>query len=225
MKGLLTGGRLLDAVPRPDRMSNGGLVRKSERKFIVFTSLVGVLTLTSALLLALAPAPLTADASNSLFAIDAPESLDAVFATATPAQAQQWKYIFIHQSKTLSGNASTLGQRTNGLGDHFLIGNGEGTFDGEVQFSQRWSRQAAALPPAGADKIDPACISICLVGDFDSTLPTPTQMRRLSQLVTLLQSRLGIPAENVILTSQNTATSASAGKYFPATAFRETLLP
>lgn len=200
-------------------------MRKSERKFIVFTSLVGVLTLTSALLLALAPAPLTADASNSLFAIDAPESLDAVFSTATPTRAGQWKYIYIHQSKTLSGNAATLGQRTNGLGDHFLIGNGEGTFDGEVQYSQRWIHQNSALPPAGADKIDPSCVSICVVGDFDSTLPTPTQMRRLSQLVTVLQSRLGIPQENVILATQSTGTSAGAGKYFPATSFRETLLP
>jgi len=207
-------------------MSHGGLVRKSERKFIVFTSLVGLLTLTSALLLALAPAPLTADASNSLFAIDAPESLDEIFAnTKAPVRAGGWKYIYVHQSKTPTGNASTLGRHTNGMPDHFLIGNGDGAFDGEIQIGQRWRNQHGALPPAGADKIDPACVSVCVVGDFDASLPTPTQMRRLSQLVNALQSRLGIPAEHVLLATQSTGTSATAGKYFPATSFREGLLP
>src|SRR5438552_3741853 len=56
-------------------------VKKSHRKFVVFASLVGVLTVTSALLLALAPAPLVPDAYSSLFAIDAPRSMDAIFET------------------------------------------------------------------------------------------------------------------------------------------------
>lgn len=202
-----------------------GTVRKSERKFVVFTSLVGVLTLTCALLLALAPAPLSNNGpANSLFAIDAPASLNVIFDTAKPTRDDHWRYVYIHHSKTAAGNVSTLGQPTGGLSDHFLIGNGEGTFDGEIQVSQRWNNQMPALPPAGAAEIDLACISICIVGDFDSTLPTAKQMRHLTRLVTLLQDRMNIPANRILL-ARDTQSAAGAGRYFPSTAFRESLLP
>ena len=199
-------------------------VKKSERKFVVFTTLVGILTLTSALLLALAPAPLTPDATNSLFAIDAPRSLDVIFETQVPPSGH-WKYIYVHHSRTASGNATTLGQSTGGLGDHFLIGNGDGAADGEIQVGQRWDRQTTALPPAGARKIDPSCITICVVGDFDRSLPTPAQMRRLTQLVTALQGRLRIPGSNVMLVTDASPGAAGTGRYFPAAVLKDSLLP
>ncbi len=199
-------------------------MKKSHRKFIVFTTLVSVLTATSALLMALAPAPLVPDAATSLFAVDEPRSMDAVFETKTPVPADRWKYIFIHHSQTASGNALTLGETTNGIGDHFVIGNGDGCMDGEIQISQRWNQQQVALPPAGAEKIDPACISICLVGDFDRTVPTPTQLRRLSQLVGALQGQLHIDQGDVLLID-HPRNPAGIGRYFPKTAFRGQLLP
>jgi hypothetical protein len=198
-------------------------VRKSERKFFVFISLVSVLTLTSALLLALAPAPLTPDTSGSLFAVDAP-SLARVFNTPVSTRSN-WKYIYVHHSKTAVGSASLLGERTGGLADHFLIGNGQGAFDGEIQISRRWDEQTHALPPAGASKLDPSSISICVVGDFDKSLPTPVQMRALNQLVAALQSRMNIPARNVVIVTDAVGTSAGSGKYFPVTAFRDSLMP
>ena len=128
-------------------------MKKSHRKVIVFSTLLGVLTLTSALLMALAPAPIVADAATSLFAVDAPSSLDAVFNTHSPLAAGRWKYIYIHQSHTTTGNAITLGQETGGLGDHFVVGNGDGCEDGEIQVGQRLERQQQpALPPAGREQ-------------------------------------------------------------------------
>lgn len=199
-------------------------MKKSHRKFVVFASLVGVLSFTSALLLALAPAPLAPDVASSLFAVDAPDSMDAVFRTEVPAQAGQWRYVFIHHSRTTAGDALTLGQTTGGLNDHFVIGNGDGAIDGEIQVGHRWNQQLAANPPAGASGIDPACISICLVGDFDQAVPTPTQMRRLAQLVGALQGRYHITSDRVLLLAQP-ASAAGAGRYFPTTAFRDQLLP
>src|SRR5690348_8226362 len=67
-------------------LSDGLDVKKSQRKFIVFSTLLGVLTLTSALLMALAPAPLVPDAATSLFAVDEPRSLDVIFQTKNPLQ-------------------------------------------------------------------------------------------------------------------------------------------
>ncbi|HWP41315.1 MAG TPA: peptidoglycan recognition family protein [Tepidisphaeraceae bacterium] len=180
--------------------------------------------MTSALLLALAPAPLTPDASSSLFAVDQPESMDAIFQTQVAARAGRWKYIYIHHSRTASGNAMSLSRGSTGLGDHFVIGNGEGAIDGEIQIGQRWNQQLPADPPAGATGIDPACISVCLIGDFDHAMPTPTQIRRLGQLVNALQSRFDIPAGKVLMMPQSGG-ATGIGRHFPTTAFREQLLP
>jgi hypothetical protein len=198
--------------------------KKARRKIIVFSMLLGVLPVTSALLMALAPAPLTPDAATSLFAVDEPSSMDAIFETKRPVAPGRWKYIFIHHSQTTSGNALTLGEATDGVGDHFVIGNGDGCLDGEIQISQRWNQQQSALPPGGATKIDAACISICLVGDFDHQMPTSTQMRRLAQLVDALQGQLHIVPEHV-LTMDTPKSAAGIGRYFPTAAFRGQLLP
>ena len=199
-------------------------MKKSHRKFVVFASLITLVTFTSALLLALAPAPLTPDAASSLFAVDSPDSMDAIFQTEVAPASGHWKYIYIRHSKTPGGDAVSLGQATGGLSDHFVIGNGDGAIDGEIQVGQRWNQQMSANPPAGATGIDPACISICLVGDFDRMVPTPTQMRRLSQLVGALQGRFRISPDHVLLLNQP-ASPAGSGKYFPLTAFRGQLLP
>lgn len=183
-----------------------------------------MLTLTSALLLALAPAPLSPGAAQSLFAVEAPASLDVVFETATPVPTGRWQYIYVHHSRTAAGNASTLGVGPGGLADHFLIGNGDGCADGELQISQRWNRQQSAGRVAGLDSIDPACVSVCLVGDFDRARPTATQSRRLAQLVSALQTRLNIPAEKVCVVESGEA-AAGIGRHFDATAFRKQLLP
>jgi hypothetical protein len=205
-------------------LSDGLDVKKSQRKFIVFSTLLGVLSLTSALLMALAPAPLVPDAATSLFAVDEPRSLDVIFQTRSPLQSNRWKFIYIHHTRTPAGNALSLAQATDGMGDHFLIGNGDGLMDGEIQIGQRWNQQQAALPPAGTNKVAPSWISIGLVGDFDKTVPTPTQLRRLAQLVGALQGELHLPAANVIVLDSPRA-PAGLGRYFPQSAFRGQLLP
>jgi hypothetical protein len=203
---------------------DGSILRKSRRKFIVFSTLLTVLSLTSALLMALAPAPLVPDAATSLFAVDAPRSMDVVFNTHNPVTPNRWKYIYIHHSKTASGNALTLAQATDGMGDHFIIGNGDGLMDGEIQIGQRWNQQQTALCPDGTNKVGPAWVSIGLVGDFDKTVPTPTQLRRLAQLVGALQGELHVPAANVLVID-SPKTPAGNGRYFPQSAFRGQLLP
>ncbi len=190
----------------------------------MFSCLLGVLSLTSAALLALAPAPLAQGEASSLFAIDSPASLDVIFETRTPVTPERWKYVYIHHTQSASGDAVGLAQSPAGFGDHFLIGNGDGAVDGEIQVGQLWNLQRAANPPAGANKIDGACISISVVGDFDRAVPTPTQMRRLAQLVGTLQGQLHISRENVLMIDA-VKSAAGAGKYFPAAAFKNQLLP
>jgi hypothetical protein len=199
-------------------------VKKSKRKIVVLTSFIAFLTALSALLLALAPPPLAAESYNTLSASDRGPFLNDIFKTQVPARADQWKYIYIHHSGTSSGNATTLARPQTGLCDHFVIGNGVGCQDGEIQVGPRWNLQQSAAPAPGLDHIEPSCVSICIVGDFDHSMPTPTQLRRLAQLVSTLQSQLRIGADKVILLSEPTSPS-SAGRYFPVTAFRDQILP
>ena len=196
----------------------------SRRKFIVFLSLVGLLSLTSVLLLALAPDPLAPGSAASLFALDQRTSMEAVFDTGVPVTKGRWGSIFIHHSKTSSGNADTLASRAGGLADHFVIGNGAGCVDGQVQIGHRWSSQLPAGEVPGTRSIARDCVTVCLVGDFDRAAPTPTQRLRLTQLVHTLQSRLGITADRVYL-HQGSGTPADAGAAFPVTEFRQQLLP
>jgi hypothetical protein len=197
---------------------------QSKRKVVVLTSLVALLSLASALLLALEPPPLSVEGYNSLSAADRGPFLDEIFKTAVPARPEQWKFIYIHHSATPAGDARTLARAGSGLCDHFIIGNGDGCQDGEIQVGPRWNHQQAPVAPLGVDHIEPTCISICLVGDFDHSMPTPVQLRRLTQLVTTLQSQFRLGADKVILLS-DTPSASSVGRYFPVTAFRDQILP
>jgi hypothetical protein len=196
----------------------------SHRKVIVFAALLAAMTATSALLLALAPAPLTPGAVNSLFAVGTPDSLDPIFQTSAPIEPGRWKYIYIHHSKTVAGSAATIGESADALADHFVIGNGDGCGDGEVQIAQRWHHQRSAGQVDRRYSIDKACVSICLVGDFNRALPTSTQLRRVAQLVTAIQERCDIPADKVLIVEREQS-MAGVGRYFPTAKLREQLLP
>src|SRR5581483_2390853 len=126
---------------------------------------------------------------------------------------------YIHHSRSLASNSPSLSQANGELNDHFVIGNGEGLSDGEVQMGQRWEQQHSAAAPTHTTQINAQCISICVVGDFDQSRPTPTQMRRLSQLVSTLQAHYRIPLSSVVLADQPQSV-AGIGRFFPVTAFR-----
>jgi hypothetical protein len=141
-----------------------------------------------------------------------------------PVQLDRWHYIYIHQSKTPGGNANTLDEGlSDGVADHFIIGNGDGLTDGELQISQRWNHQQSAASPSKTVKVDPDCISICIVGDLDRTAPTQMQLARLGQLVQALQLRCRIPATHVEWVTEPGSRQAGLGKHFPAASFREQL--
>jgi hypothetical protein len=185
---------------------------KSRRTFFVFVSLVGVLTFTSVLLLALAPAPLRPDGASLLAAVDNPDTVNAVFDTSTKVVPSRWKYIYIHHSNTTAGIPKG--------GDHFIITNGHDAVDGQIHLTELWNTQQSALPPAGASEIDPACISICVVGDFNVGVPTQRQLGQLVQLVNTLRAPLGVKADHVLLLNEPSAGPACIGRYFPADALR-----
>src|SRR4051812_40444825 len=104
---------------------------KSRRNVLVIAGLLASLTLTSILLLILAPSPLLPE-PRSLMVVESNPALEEIFETHTPIQAGRWQSIFIHHSKT---------RRVDGMaaGDHFVIMGPADGADGEIRINPRWN--------------------------------------------------------------------------------------
>ncbi|MCZ7646488.1 MAG: peptidoglycan recognition protein family protein [Planctomycetota bacterium] len=113
-----------------------------------------------------------------------------------------WKYIVLHHSASATGSAASFDRAHkargwDGLGYHFVIGNGSGSGDGEVEVGYRWKQQERGAH-AGNAEFNTHGVGICLVGNFEETHPTPRQMAALNALVRYLQGRCNVPASRII---------------------------
>lgn len=191
------------------------------RRLYIFAGLLGVLTFTSGLLVAMSPAPLKPDVTAAAFAADrtAPAftEIAGVFDTHVPVQTGRWEYIYVHHA-----GPGAPAVDPNNSSDHFVI-EAPGANDGQIRMTLRWSNQASANPPAGAQSIHPRCVSILLTGNLDQTMPSQLQVQRCTELVRTLQHKLGVPDKNVLLIDAR-GSATGTGRYFPTAAFRENLL-
>jgi hypothetical protein len=114
-----------------------------------------------------------------------------VAAIVGPSHCQvAWRTITLHHSATSSGNAEVFDRwhRKKGMGGlfyHFLIGNGHGLGDGEIEVGWRWKQQCEVNRPKD--------IQICLVGNFCRQQVSPRQFESLIKLLTVLcrQNHIG----------------------------------
>lgn len=145
---------------------------------------------------------------------------DSVLSELNKFKLRSWRYIVIHHSASDSGNAATIGKYhknvkgwVNGLGYHFLIGNGNGSKEGQIEVGDRWMEQIDGAH-AGNDKYNRYGIGICLVGNFEDRYPSKKQISSLVYLVDYLQNRCNIPKENVVL-HKSVRKTVCPGRYFP----------
>jgi N-acetylmuramoyl-L-alanine amidase len=140
------------------------------------------------------------------------------------APARNWTWIVLHHTATSHGsvesiNAAHLARRDRngnpwkGIGYHFVIGNGNGMDDGEIEPTFRWRGQLPGAH-AGDDEHNQHGIGIVLVGNFELERPTAAQVASARRLVALLQTRYGIEKSRVLRHGDIKAT-ACPGKYFP----------
>jgi N-acetylmuramoyl-L-alanine amidase len=120
---------------------------------------------------------------------------------AVPMHA--WRYIVVHHSATAGGSAALFEKYhrenrhwENGMGYHFVIGNGVDVPDGLVEIGHRWDQQLQGAHVGG--ELNKECIGVCLVGDFSSGRATAKQMAALDRLVRFLQARCAIPTTRVL---------------------------
>jgi hypothetical protein len=150
--------------------------------------------------LAARPAP----AAQATFTRTLPRYGEAPALWQPSGTERSWQYIVVHHSATTSGSAARFDavHRAKGwdeLGYHFVIGNGTGSGDGEVEVGGRWFKQkhGAHCKVAGHPEYNDVGIGICLVGNFNETHPSDAQMESLSRLVRYLMSRYDVPQGRV----------------------------
>lgn len=139
-----------------------------------------------------------------------------------------WNHIVIHHSASETGSADSfhkyhLSKGWEGLGYHFVIGNGTGSGNGEVEVGYRWRQQQRGAH-AGNLEYNEHGIGICLVGDFESGQPTQRQIASLRSLVRFLQSKCNISTVEVIGHDDVPGKKTRCpGAHFPMSSFRQSL--
>ena len=124
----------------------------------------------------------------------------------------------IHHSATANGSAAEFDRmhKAKGwdeLGYHFVIGNGTGSGNGQVEVGNRWRAQKWGAHAKTADnRFNDYGIGICLVGNFDINRPTAAQLQQLSKLVAFLEKTYRISDANVVGHGQTKATECP-GKF------------
>jgi N-acetylmuramoyl-L-alanine amidase len=138
-----------------------------------------------------------------------------------------WRYIVLHHSAAANGNYDQIdGEHRkllgiDGCGYHFVIGNGTGSRDGQIEVSQRWNnqKQGAHTRNARTHDADEYGIGICLVGDFDQAPPSARQIAATQALIAYLSKRYNIAPGGVRTHAHLAATkTVCPGKYFPSEA-------
>lgn len=140
------------------------------------------------------------------------------------AEHRRWVYVVIHHSATSSGSVEGIhaehrqrrdssGNLWLGIGYHFVIGNGNGMPDGQIESTFRWRQQLHGAH-SGSAVHNANGIGICLIGNFEETAPTKEQLKSVTDLVESLASRHHIPAR-LVIGHKTVKPTACPGRHFP----------
>ncbi|MHC4622958.1 MAG: peptidoglycan recognition protein family protein, partial [Planctomycetota bacterium] len=113
----------------------------------------------------------------------------------------RWTHIEIRYSGTKAGNIEQLTSLTglasqDDINCHFLVCNGLGGQDGQIQPTRKWQMQWSII--SGRDRLgSDRTIHICVIGDGKTAPPTDFQVRRAEELVDALYRRFNIRPESI----------------------------
>jgi hypothetical protein len=161
---------------------------------------------------------------SPLMATGGVRGVDAVFGTRADIEPGRWtSIVVVHSGSPVGSPASVEEQHRSvgydGMGFHFLVGNGTGMSEGQIHVGYRWMDQVDGADLAGLTS-SKGIIEVCLVGDGDRRPFGEEQLHRAAQLVAALADRLDIPSSEIRLHSDLAQTS-SPGRYFPRQAFED----
>ena len=173
-------------------------VRPREAK--VFAALLISMMAGAIILMALGNNPPSAGA----FCLDTYNELEPI-ETVIRSQAAQypsrWDSIEIRYSGTKAGNIEQLASLSGlasqeDLDSHFVICNGLGGDDGQVQPTQKWRQQWSIIPTRNQFDSD-RTIRIFIIAEDKNPAPTDFQVRRLEELVDALYQRFNIRRQSI----------------------------
>ena len=130
------------------------------------------------------------------------EPAEVALACRTEGSPDRWSRIEVFYSQTRGGDISWLAARS-GLPDakdlncHFVICNGLGGNDGDIQSTEKWKDQKSVVPLQNWYSA-PQTIRICVVADGENSYGTDCQIKRVDQLVRRLMRRFMITKDNVL---------------------------
>lgn len=139
-----------------------------------------------------------------------------------------WQHIVVHHSASASGNAAVFARlhRSKGwddVGYHFVITNGRGAADGDLEVTSRWwlqkhgahaGRLRGPRRAAERNRYNEFGIGICLVGNFENSSPTNRQMETARALIGRLRGLFDIPPDE-IFGHRHVISTACPGDRFP----------
>jgi hypothetical protein len=146
------------------------MAQSNKRRLVVMASLIGVLTLTATLLLAIAPPPLSAEQVASL----------SNAAETTPVAAGRWTDVLLCGSPV-----NAAGGLENSA--HFLLVHESNGL--ALRPTALWTAQISAPPPAGVASVNPRCVVVAV--------PPGIVPAVANEAVAVLRTRLAISPQRV----------------------------
>jgi hypothetical protein len=113
----------------------------------------------------------------------------------------RWNHIEIYYSDTKAGNIQQLAA-LEGLASpedinyHFVLCNGLGGRDGQIQKTEKWQRQWSIIPGKGWYGTGQT-IRVCIIADTKTVYPTDLQIKRVEALVEILARRFNITPQSI----------------------------
>lgn len=126
------------------------------------------------------------------------DSVEKTLLSRTPQNPDRYNSIEIYYSGTRAGNIDQL-TSLNGLAGpedldcHFVICNGLGGRDGQIQQTEKWHRQWIIPAETSYGRRRP--VRICLIADGRTAPPTDFQLKRAEALVEALARKFNIRHE------------------------------
>ncbi len=166
----------------------------------VLAALLVSMTAGAIVLMALGNNPPSAGA----FCLSSYYHLNPIEKTITPQAAQypaRWSSIEIYYSGTKAGNIEQLASMTGlanreDLNCHFVVCNGLGGSDGQIQSTEKWRRQWSIIPGKtwyGSGQT----IRICVIADSKNARLTDCQVKRIGELLEGLCRKFDIQTESI----------------------------
>jgi hypothetical protein len=166
---------------------------------MVFVALLASMTVGTVILMALGNNP-PSEGAFCLSGYYHLEPIEEVISSRAVQYPDRWNHIEICYSGTKAGNIKQLAS-LNGLTNpddincHFVICNGLGGADGQIQTTEKWQRQWPIVSEQHRADYSKT-IRICIISD-EITPPTDFQVKRKEVLVEGLHRKFGIPFDSI----------------------------